>query len=248
MAKPVPPPISNPTIIGFKTDPDAWGSAIFLFGAPILKILSYFEHLQFLLSIREENFKMIFDAWEQFGWFIIAAIGAIWMFNRFSKRDLPHQKGPTWGLVLASVVMSFLFGGFLAVQSTGGIPQVIMNHGISMTSQNNYAGCAATFDGSRIVSFKKDYKVALVCEATDPQADPLSDMHIFVSNIFEIVPGAISIAGVGAPNGEFKIQGQPLEINFFAVLVPRDVDWQKITTLGQLMREGGKILDPRYYQ
>jgi hypothetical protein len=239
---------SQPPTSGIKTDPDAWGAALFLFGAPVLKVLSYFEHLQFLLSIREENFKLIFDLWESVGWFAVTAIGAIWMFNRFSKRELPHEKGPTWGLVTASVIMAFLFGGFLATRAAGGLPQVIMSYGVGITTPNNYAGCLGQIDGSRIISFKKRYKVALICVATDPQTDQLADQRIFVSNLFEIVAGPIPIVGVRSPSGEFKTQAQPLTINYFAVLVPLDVDWPKITTMGQLIREGGKILDPKYYQ
>src|ERR1700730_7123967 len=95
--------IQPPTETGFMRDPDVWGSGILLLGGPILKLLSYVEHLDFLLSILEEKFKMMFDAWESFGWWIAAGVGIIWGLNRFSKRDLPHAKGPTWGLLAATV-------------------------------------------------------------------------------------------------------------------------------------------------
>jgi hypothetical protein len=37
-------------------------------------------------------------------------------------------------------------------------------------------------------------------------------------------------------------------VNYFTILVPRGVQWEKITTLGDLLQLGGKILDPKYYQ
>jgi hypothetical protein len=232
---------------GFLRDPDAWGSGILLFGAPALKALSYLEHLDFLLSIKEEKFKLMFDAWESFGWWIAAAIGLIWAINRWSKRDAPHEKGPTWGLLASISLMTFIVGALFAARSSGGIPKVIVAQAIVGTAPNSWSGCSAQIDGSLIASFKKGYHVALICVVTDPQRDPLTDEKIFVSNLFEIIPGVISLSGVRSPSGNFTVTVTPLTVNFFAVLVPREAAWDKITTMSQLLREGGKILDPRYY-
>jgi hypothetical protein len=123
-----------------------------------------------------------------------------------------------------------------------------MSYSTAKTAPNTTTGCSAQIDGSRIVSFKNDYRVALVCSVTDPQKDPLSDERILMSNLFEIIPGIIPIGSVRSPSGNFTIQAPTLTISFFAVLVPRDAAWEKISTLGQLLKENGKILDPRYYK
>ena len=252
--RPSPPPPSTTSTLGIRKDSDAWAAAILALGAGGARWLSYIEHIDFLVSIREEKFKMIFDLWQAIGWWLAIGIGVIWFGYRFTKRGEPHDTGPTWGLVVSCTVIAFVFGSLIAVQSSGGFPQVIKAH---MTGLAQIPGvgtvtsepCIASVDGSRLVSFKKEFKLVLVCAASDPTSDVLSDKKIIVSNPFEIVSGLMQISAIKSPNGDFSTsRGQQLTINFFAVLVPREVEWAKLTTLADMMALGAKVLDPRYYR
>jgi hypothetical protein len=229
-----------------------WGSAVLAAGALIARVLTALEHLDFLVSIREEKFKMMYDAWQLFGWWIAIGIGGVWALNRFSKRNEPHGRGPTWGLVIACTIVSFVFGSLIAVQSVGGIPNIIISQraGLATGASGDMTlidPCRATIDMAQLESFRKDFKLALVCNALDPTIDSLSDTNIWVSNLFEITPGEVEIIANKSPFGDFLKTSKQLTVNHFAVLVPRDVPWKKITTLADLMRLGGKVLTPQYY-
>jgi hypothetical protein len=106
-------------------------------------------------------------------------------------------------------------------------------------------------DTSHLMSFRDSYKLGLVCIVPDPSADPLTDNHILVSNPFEIVPGGVAIVANYSPSG-FDLSkvspGMQINLGFLAVLIPRDMPKEKITSLADLMRAGGKILDPKYYR
>jgi hypothetical protein len=243
-----------PTVAtGIRNDPDAWASGVLVGGSILAKWLSYAEHVEFLVSLREENFRMIFEVWSGIGWWFIGAAGIVWFLNRFSKRGSPHSTSPSWGLVASCALIAFIFGSLIAVQSFGGIPQVISSQTVGYTVGPSGVAttepCVATVDGTPLLTFKADFKLALVCVRPDPTKDILSDPHIFVSNLFEISSGPIAIEATKSPAGDFTDQGQgALTINHFAVLVPREVHWEKLTTLSDIMALGGKILDQKYYK
>ena len=97
-------------IVGVKSDPDLWGSLVLLVGGPASRALTYFEHLEFLASVKEGGFKVMFDLWNGLGWWVVGGIGLAWLLNRFSNRNLPHEKKPTWSVVAACAFMAAVFG------------------------------------------------------------------------------------------------------------------------------------------
>jgi hypothetical protein len=239
---------------GFKTDPDAWAGGVLIVGSVLSRWLSYAEHVNFLLSVKEENFKMLFDVWEEVGWWIIVVCGFMWLLGRYSKKEQPHKRAPTWGLLGSCALVSFILGSIIAVSSSATVPTVISSQTISYGTAPNGSfsmadPCDATVEGSLLLSFKKDYKLVLVCASPDPTKDIASDPHIFVSSLFEIIPGTIKIVATASPSGPFK-DSRPtgLTINHYAVLIPNKMRWERLTTLSDMMDLGAKILDPKYYQ
>jgi hypothetical protein len=236
MARQVPAPIPNPATkaVGLGTDPDVWASGILVLGSGAAKLLSYAEHIDFLISLRGENFKMIFDFWNGAGWWLTIGAGAGWLINRFSKRNIPHEKGPSWGLVISCAVVAFIFGSLLSVQSSGGVPRVITQTATpyQITPEGLRGGtCAVQADGTTVVSFKKDFKLALVCTTADPTTDVLSDTHIVVSSLFEIVPGPLAISANKSPSGDFTVPRGAGGIS-----VTPFVFWSRVILIGKTKR------------
>ena len=235
--------------VGLRSDSDWWGALVLFVGSLALRLLTYFQHIEFLANVKEGGFKKLFDLWDGFGWFAILAIGFIWGFNRFSKRTLPHEKGPTWGLVIACSVIAAIFGSLVTVQSSTRLPTVASEVGIMVDQKSLTAhGCRSQINGNVLMAFQHSFKVAFVCGMIDPKIDILSDPHIFVSNLFEIVPALIPVEANASPSGPFSVStGNAFPMQFFVILVPRETKWEKLTTLSDVESIGGKIPDPRYY-
>src|ERR1700731_26674 len=85
------------TATDFATDPDVIASALLTFGSPIWKFISNVSNVDFLLSINEQKFAVMFDFLENIGWFLIILIGGGWLFIRFLHRDQRKQRpSPSW--------------------------------------------------------------------------------------------------------------------------------------------------------
>jgi hypothetical protein len=71
-----PPPAPHvgdtPRAASALSDSDIQASAIVTLGAFGSKALSALEHIDFLVSIRQESFKVIFDFWQSTGWWMTA--------------------------------------------------------------------------------------------------------------------------------------------------------------------------------
>jgi hypothetical protein len=134
--------------------------------------------------------------------------------------------------------------------------------------------CNGTLDTSKLKSFSDKYRIAIICTIADPRVDIMSTKDLVITNLFEIPPDGLTIV-LDPTLGEPANNGQPLTatetvpaatpqtpsasgapptarppvtINYFAVLLPKDIERDKITTLGDVEKVGGKILDPRYYK
>ncbi len=80
----------------------------------------------------------------------------------------------------------------------------------------------------------------------DPTVDPLNDDRITVSNPFEIIPGGFPIVATNGRNLD-KTPRTGL-FDHFVALLPKLVSIDKITTLGDVPKLGGKIIAPQYWQ
>ena len=52
-------------------------------GTGLWKLLSIWSDVDFLLSIREQKFALIFDLFTSSGWIIVLAIGLVWFVIRW---------------------------------------------------------------------------------------------------------------------------------------------------------------------
>ena len=221
-------------------DSDALGALVLALGSVGSKVLSAAEHIDFLVSIREQHFKVLFDFWESTGWWLALIVGVIWGVLRFVKGKGSYSSTPSWGLVLSFCLMSFVFGSIIAAKSSGEIPRVI-------TSWGGSPPCNALIDTSRLLSFRDDYKVGLICIVGDPQTDIMANKHILISNLFHITPAGVQIMVPGNIPGLENITG-PTPISFVAFIVPNNIEREKIATMGDVSTLGGKLLDPIYYR
>jgi hypothetical protein len=74
------------------------------------------------------------------------------------------------------------------------------------------------------------------------------DYRPVVSSLYEITPTTMNIFANKSPSGDFSVSGPNLTIMSIPILVPRELEWAKIATMSDLLRQGGKILDQQYYQ
>jgi hypothetical protein len=238
----VPVPPEPEKIIGLKSDPDVWASVVLLAGGPISRGLVAFEHLEFLASVKSEGFKMFFDLWNGLGWWVVGAAGLVWLLNRFSKRNLPHERAPSWGLLVACAFIVAVFSSLATVQSSGQLPNIVVGWG------GNKDGCNSTIDTTTILSFEKSYKLMLLCGFIDPTIDKMEDERIFVSNPFDIRPGGVTIVATYTPKpAEMKDINLPY-VWHMPVLIPPGVPKEKISRMSDIEKFGGKLLMPGYYK
>ena len=176
-------------------DPDVIASALIAIGSPIWKLISNISNIDFLLSINEQKFSMMFNFFENTRWLLLTIFGAVWLLLKLIRRNHSRTKefSPSWGLVGAIGVMVFIFAVLITVRSTGSVPNVVMRWG------GQAGACNGVFDSSRLVAFKQDYKVALVCGAEDPTTDRLQDKKVTFSNVFTITGGPIAITALYRP-------------------------------------------------
>jgi hypothetical protein len=246
-------------------DPNTQASALLAVGPALWRLVSNISNVDFLLEVNEEKFSMIFEFMQNYGWWILSLVGVYWIYFNWSNRKTAHDTS-SWPLVPICSLIAFMFGVLLAVRATGSVPNIVTGWG------GPPGACAALFDTTRLTSFKGKYKVALACGLEDATTDRLEDTNITFSKPFTIVGGGQSIvapyrqsmtdhikqlsddakrkAGFDSDKPPFPgaliVQVQT-PIWHEPVLVPNDVAIEKITSLAELMRLGGKILRPQYF-
>jgi len=210
----------------------------------------YISNVDFLLSIREAKFAVMFDFFENTGWWIGVAVGIGWFIIRvFSREKKPL---PDWSLLGCCSILFFFFGALLAVRSSGTFPQIIIGYGAEPPN------CAGTFDTSRLKTFSEDYEIAAVCGFNTPLRDQLDDDKITVSNLFHITGGVVSIVMPYSEKmeGEFdKMRSQapagtkiPIQVWTMPILLPKNINYSQVKKLDDIYELKGKILAPQYFK
>lgn len=242
------------------SDGNVQASALLTIGPIIWKWISNVSNVDFLLSINGEKFNMTLNFFLGHGWFILALIGALWLLSTIGFRSYTTRAAsPNIAILISAIIVAFLFGVLFAVESTGGVPNVLAGWG----SQDPRI-CNSSIDTKRLVSFRKDYKLAVVCGVQDMSKDRLEDEIITISSRFTIIGGlqpiATPVSFKMAQHMEDlskqaqKAAGRPDQIVavaiptwYTAILLPNDVPVSKIAKLQDVMTLGGKIIDPQYF-
>lgn len=251
------------------SDPALQMPALVTVGALAWRWLSALANIDFLLSFNDARAAMAFQFMQTTGWWLLALIGACWFWIEWSRRtdDATESPAPKFaaGSFVAYSTVAFLFGALIATKATGSVPNIVTGWGSALSGS-----CTAAFDTTRLQDFKSDYKIALACGIEDATADKLEDQTITFSNPFTIIGGGQTIvapyraamtehvkrltdtaraaAASAAPNHTPNNIAVQLTIWHDPVLVPNGVSIEKVSTLAELMRLGGKVLRPQYFR
>jgi hypothetical protein len=223
-------------------DTSTLASIVLTVGTLAWKVVSVWSDIDFLLSIRKQNFALIFNFIQSIGWVFISLFGAIWLVLRLYERErIRPNRNATWSMVGSCSIVAFLFGVLITVKSTGIMPLVVKGWG------NTPIGCTAIIDTSRLLANKDRYKMGLACGLMDTTTERLEDERITISNPFQIIPGEIPIAATYRPQmiqRMKELQSGSNNMWFEPLLIPNGVKTSEIKTLGDLLKRGGKLVSP----
>ncbi len=245
--------------------PGNQASFLLTVGPAIWRWVSNISNVDFLLEVNEQKFSMVFEFMQNYGWWLLSLGGALWLYSGVrSRKGAQTDFRP---LVLVAAAIAFMFGVLVAVRATGAVPNIVTAWG------GPPGNCTAVFETSRLLSFKSGYKVALACGLEDATTDRLEDQTITFSKVFTITGGGqpivspyrqVMIDHIKQVSDETKRRagfdpdkppppGSPLiqvqtSIWHEPVLVPNDLVIDKVASLGELIRLGGKILRPQYFR
>jgi hypothetical protein len=157
---------------------------ILTIGALAWKALEYCERVDFLLSIRSENFLVIFKLFVNYGAWILAAIGLIWLFLVRNQKKRPISSE----MIVVIGVLAFIWGVLITTFASGGVPEILSTYGGSSTE------CHAVAQTNRLVGFAQNYDLAVVCGLEDPGTDKFNDTRVTISQRYSIHEATIPIA------------------------------------------------------
>jgi hypothetical protein len=130
--------------------------------------------------------------------------------------------------------------------------------------------CGAQIDGSTLVGWGSDYRVAIICGISDPALDKLEDTRITITRFFTIpdtqtfITGSFSKEMTDGINNLLAqtIKGQPISAPtpapgtqlvlqwsqwVVAIVVPAKVEATDIHRLSDVSRLGGEIVDGKQF-
>lgn len=217
-----------------------------LIGDVLSKILSYAEHLDFLLSIRDAKFATMFAVFTDYAWWIIALCAGVWAIYEWKMHKEDSTANAFSGaLVFSSAFVAFLLGVIITVKATGSLPEVVQMYSTDGTNGT----CSASIDTSRLEGFKDDYRVILICGVADPNIDPQEDDRISVSSTFHITGSVIGITSkFGKMSDVWKNMhpavGQAIVALVWhsVALIPKDSDPSTIKRVSDVARQGGRFI------
>jgi hypothetical protein len=217
---------------------------VLLVGDLLSKLLSYAEHLDFLLSIRDAKFATMFQVFTEYAWWIIALCAGAWTLYEWKRKKDDSSAG---ALVFSSAFVAFLLGVIITVKATGSLPEVVQMY----TADAINGTCSASIDTSRLEGFKDDYRVILICGVGDPSLDAQEDDRISVSSAFHITGTVIAVTGkfgkmvevwkdVHPPTGQAAV----VQVWHSVALMPKDGDLSTIKRVSDVAKQGGRFITP----
>jgi hypothetical protein len=210
------------------------------FGSLFWRIVAAWSNIEFLMSIREEKFRLMLQGFLDWGWIVLIVIGIAWFFLAPRTR-----RGNQVGWVVTMTVLAFLYGILVAVNASGAFPNVIAAWG------GDERGCWANVVTQPLrSSFRKDYNVVLVCGVSDPSVDALEDERITFSSPFNISGQTVRIAApfsTAMRNMLSPPRGQIVSFWFEVIVIPKNADRSRLKRLSDVPKHGGKIIRQQYY-
>jgi hypothetical protein len=162
--------------------------ATLLVGDLLIRFLTYAEHIDFLLSVRDEKFATMLEFFRDSGWWIVAIGSALWLLYEWNHRK-SHPAGSIGALIFSAALVAFSAGVLITVSATGTLPMILQNYAGDAGNKT----CSAAIDTSRLKGFADGYHLILLCGAGDLTTDPQEDTRIAVSNGFHINGGPMTI-------------------------------------------------------
>ncbi len=104
-------------------------------------------------------------------------------------------------------------------------------------------GCAGVVDGTLLLKWRDTYDAALVCGVMDSSVDQFKNRRIIHTDLFGIVPADMPMLKVydATQNGWFASAGGRGWLH--VILLPKHSDLSEISTLADVIRDGGLVLD-----
>ncbi len=218
-------------------NPRKQAPALLVLGSLIWKALAWIQSIDFILSIKEGKLAMMLDFLLGHGWWIIATFGVIWFLV---AKDSKGSSSP-WSLALSASVIAFLFGVMVTIRATGSVPDII-------TTWGKYdQGCEVTLATSRLQSFRDRYRIGFICGVEDIRIDKFEDDAVTVSGLFTIAPRTVQIRAPYKPGTKETHIIPGTRVWYEGFIVPKDVSKDKITSLADIGRLGGKIIREGYF-
>jgi hypothetical protein len=233
-----------PTLPSISLNNPQAAPATLTLGTAAWKAFDFFANVDFLLSIESKTFLIMFDFFANYGWWIILIAGSVWWYSSTKYAPAPRIEPVTVAII---GLVAFLWGVIVTVHATGKIPKVIEAYGSGMPGT-----CYAEVRMDRLESFRDDFNLALICGIKDPSVDKLKDPKISVSEPRVIVPGKAEILMRVSDDMLYKAQGMMAQkyvpsVWHEAVLLPKTVYLPSIKSLADVVVQGGKIIDPAYF-
>jgi hypothetical protein len=233
-------------------------------GSLLWRVIDWAEKIQFLMNVKNEDFTQVFQSFVSFGWIILIVVAVVWGHEARKRssqnRHSSHSYKMTWGLVISTSALAFMYGVLLTVYMTEAVPVVLVGNG------STSAGCAFQMDTSKLTSFGSKYYFAGACGISDPTVDRVLQTGITISQPFTITRtggtewifaryspsmaaaygdvGHVSSHGVAVPG----LPPRDWNLWYVPLLIPTDVDVTKIARLADLKKMGGKIVTQAEFQ
>ncbi|MGB9069955.1 MAG: hypothetical protein WCC21_15410 [Candidatus Acidiferrales bacterium] len=220
---------------------------ILFVGDLVLRLMTYAEHLDFILSVRDEKLATMLQLFKDSGWWIVALASAGWFLYEWKwRKENSNSANSVGALVFSAALVAFLFGALVAVSATGTLPTILQVYAGDGTNQT----CNAQVDTSKLVGFQDGYHLILLCGVSDPKIDAQEDNRIAISSGFHINGGPMDIV---APFGQMievwkdKLpfppgQGVSFTIWHTLAVIPADIDPSSIKRASDVEKVGGRIL------
>jgi hypothetical protein len=114
--------------------------------------------------------------------------------------------------------------------------------------------CSVEFDATKLLKFRADYDVALMCEFESSRVDRYKDENVSVSHNFTIEPKEDMVITIDYSKNMMRIANNAhrakadLLASIDIILVPKAIDASRLPNLSEVTKVGGKILkDEGYY-